>query len=209
MEIFIALITIVFTACITPGPNNFIVMNVAIKAGLKSAFLPIAGVLSGAVLLFLIAWFGTSYIQILLPRLHNFIAFIGAAYLTWLGASMLISVILNHVKNGGEANQFPRLPDTFLSVLLFQFLNAKSVLFLATLATETSKISTKCHAFFITIVILISVSGACLLIWAALGRLIASALSQKHVYDLFYTVMGILLFVPACFLLLNSFEKLM
>ena len=58
MNSLLAVIAIVTVAAITPGPNNFIVMNAAARGGLDAVLPAITGVVGGSLFLMAIIWAG-------------------------------------------------------------------------------------------------------------------------------------------------------
>jgi len=196
MESIFAIISIAFVAMITPGPNNFIVMHCAVRTGFSSALPLIFAVIAGALSISLLVWAGIATLLAAIPWLQSLITIIGASYLIYLGLSLMSIKI-----SDGNANEKNVLPGTFKGVYLFQFLNPKSLVLIATLITELARDFSALNSLGILLGVIIAVPLLCLLIWSACGHLLAKQLKIATVRAIFNKVMGALLVLPASYVL--------
>lgn len=88
---------LVFTsACISPGPNTFVVMSVALSSGRVSALLVTLGLAIGGFIWPFVSLMGVSQLLMQNPSLIKWIALIGGCYLQYSGIKTLLSIIKSH-----------------------------------------------------------------------------------------------------------------
>jgi threonine/homoserine/homoserine lactone efflux protein len=199
MDSIVAIISIALLAMITPGPNNFIVMHCAVKAGFRAAIPLILAVISGALCISTLVWMGIATLLEAVPWLQNMITIAGAGYLAFLGASLM----LKKVTSSQSANQ-NLLPSTFKGVFVFQFFNPKSLVLISTLISELARVYSALTSMAILLILMLMIPLLCLTIWAGFGHLLSAYLCQASVANLFNKIMGGLLLVPALYVLWQS-----
>lgn len=180
---------------ITPGPNNFIVMSLASKGGLPSAFPAIGGVLIGCLTLLALAWLGVSGIVLANPSLRWLLALIGAAYLAWMGIALFKSP-------SGSVTAASNLPRSLAGLALFQLSNPKAWFLVTALAAAASKNSGPGSDPAVIAGLFAIVCTTSLLLWATLGASISGILSSPSRHRLFNRFMGLLLIATAPMLIL-------
>ncbi|EPJ55045.1 MAG: hypothetical protein OFPI_04800 [Osedax symbiont Rs2] len=85
---------LIFTAaCISPGPNTFLVMSVALSQSRSSALWVTLGIALGGFVWAFISLAGVSQLLHSYPSSLRFIAIIGASYLCYIGYKTLRSVL--------------------------------------------------------------------------------------------------------------------
>jgi leucine efflux protein len=119
-----------------PGPNSMFVLAVASARGVKVGYQAATGVFVGDTVLLLLTALGAATLLHTYPALFVVVKYAGAAYLTWLG----LSLIRNTLREG-----FSRMPSDpvrpaeqaaapaaspFRRALLISLLNPKAILFL-------------------------------------------------------------------------------
>lgn len=193
MTSFLAVLTIVAIAAITPGPNNFIVMSASLRGGVMAAVPAIAGVITGSIALLVLVWAGAGTLFEMIPEIQSVLRIAGAAYLIWLG------VCLVRKANGpGDREDDRALPETTWGVAGFQLLNPKSWVLVITAVSAVSGTLASMVSLAVTFV---AVMGVCLTIWSVAGQLISHWLLDRHSRRIFDTVMGVLLMGSAAMLL--------
>lgn len=209
MDAMLAIVSIVIIAAITPGPNNLIVLAAAVQSGFKTALYPIFAILLGVVVKSCLVCWGVAAVIVSSPSLQSLISMMGTAYLTWLGSRLLLSTWSLSGKSNSITSKKPQLPKSFLSVFAFQFINPKSLVLITTIATELSKTYSNSKALVIQLAILLIVSSFCLIIWATFGSVLSNWINRTRVQFWFNCVMGLMLFVPAFYLLINNLLSLL
>jgi len=120
-------VTYTFVMSITPGPNNVMLTASGANFGFRRTVPHILGIGCGFVVQLLAVCAGLSALFTRWPALQSALAWVGAAYLLYLGWQML-----GHGQ--AEAREAHR-PVTFLQAALFQFLNPKAWIMTVTAAT--------------------------------------------------------------------------
>jgi threonine/homoserine/homoserine lactone efflux protein len=120
-------VTYTFVMSITPGPNNVMLTASGANFGFRRTVPHILGIGCGFVMQLLAVCAGLSALFTRWPALQSTLAWVGAAYLIYLGWQML---------GHGEAQaREAHHPVTFLQAALFQFLNPKAWVMTVTAAT--------------------------------------------------------------------------
>jgi threonine/homoserine/homoserine lactone efflux protein len=84
-ELFAAFLVIMMILVITPGPIVTLVIATGASHGVRAALITVAGTTLGNALLLAMIAFGLSWILKLSAHLFDYLRFLGAAYLVWLG----------------------------------------------------------------------------------------------------------------------------
>ena len=198
MDTYVAVAGLIFVAVITPGPNNFIVLEQTLEGGWRAAGPAVAGVVAGTQLLLLLTWLGVGAAVAQEPRLQRLLTYAGAGYLLWLGLRVIWRSFLD-TKEEKEASQ-----ATFASfggLVLFQFLNPKSWVLVLTVVAANSTAVSGFAGFAILGLLFFFIPSACLLLWACMGvalnRFLSVSARRRH----FDRIMGGLLVLSAGMLL--------
>ena len=193
MTSFLAVLTLVAVAAITPGPNNFIVMSASLRGGVAAALPAIAGVIAGSIALLVLVWVGAGTLFELIPEIQPVLRIAGAAYLIWLGFCLI-----RKANEQGDGTNSQALPETAWGVASFQLLNPKSWVLVI---TAVSAVGGTLFGIASLAVIFVAVMGLCLTIWSLAGQLISRWLVDRRSRRMFDTVMGVLLMGSAAMLL--------
>ncbi len=119
--------TYTFVMSITPGPNNVMLTASGARFGLRRTLPHVLGIGCGFVVQLLAVCAGLSALFTRWPSLQSTLAWVGAAYLVYLGWQMLGA----GTARSGEAHH----PVSFGQAALFQFLNPKAWVMTITAAT--------------------------------------------------------------------------
>lgn len=190
---FLPLVGILIPAAISSGPNNNIVLYAAAKNGLGAVLLTILAVITGSSVLFAFTSMGLDASIQYTVGIKSFFAYLGIAYLTWLGLTMFKSTVVD--KDSGLSCS--ALPTTFLGVSLFQIANPKAWVmmgFVSAYAPHTTHWS-------LLLLIVVLVFSVCLTIWAIGGKVLSQYLRTSHIHVVFSRTMGLLLMFFAVILL--------
>jgi threonine/homoserine/homoserine lactone efflux protein len=123
----------------------------------------------------------------------------GCIYLAWLGVAIIVR---RGMAGTGDADP-RRLPEGFVGLCLFQFLNPKGWVLMATLASALPA-TPRPLAYAQIAALFLVMSLGCLGAWAALGRLFAAARLSGHDMGWFERLMGGLLVASAVLLLFGK-----
>ncbi|WP_149427228.1 MULTISPECIES: LysE family transporter [Exiguobacterium] len=182
----VAFLSYVIITSITPGPSNLLVMHESSHFGFRGAWRFNTGILLGFMMLGLVSALGTTVLQATIPMIEPILQWLGAAYLVYLAYK------IGFPKQ--TASQIDTVPATFLSGLLFQLINVKSILFFLTaLSTFILPHSTSTVEIVQYTSYAIILGWIALLLWAGSGSLFRSLFQR---YDVAFRVImcGLLLY---------------
>jgi threonine/homoserine/homoserine lactone efflux protein len=120
-------VTYTFVMSITPGPNNVMLTASGANFGFRRTLPHMLGIGCGFVVQLLAVCAGLSALFARWPQLQNAMAWVGAAYLLYLGWRMI-------GRHDGQLRANLR-PASFLQAAAFQFLNPKAWIMTVTAAT--------------------------------------------------------------------------
>jgi threonine/homoserine/homoserine lactone efflux protein len=120
-------VTYTFVMSITPGPNNVMLTASGANFGFRRTVPHILGIGCGFIVQLLAVCAGLAALFTRWPALQSALAWVGAAYLLYLGWQML--------GHGQAESREAHHPVTFLQAALFQFLNPKAWVMTVTAAT--------------------------------------------------------------------------
>ena len=125
-----------FGIILLPGPNSMFVLAVASARGVKVGYQAATGVFVGDTVLLLLTALGAATLLHTYPALFMVVKYVGAAYLTWLGFSLIRNTLREGFKQvASDAARLPAQPTApaaspFQRALLISLLNPKAILFL-------------------------------------------------------------------------------
>ena len=106
-----------------PGPGNLAILSCTAKGGVRGGLASTAGIIVGDQVLIWLAVAGVATVLLTTPTLFTAIQWMGAAYLAWLGAKMLLA------KPGGAPVLAMKTGHYFRQTLLITLLNPKAIVF--------------------------------------------------------------------------------
>lgn len=105
---FIPTWLIFVAACISPGPNTFLVISVALNHR-RSALWVCLGLALGGFIWAFVSLLGVSELLIRFPQLVKLLALLGGSYLIWMGLKTITSMYRNRIvgksANSGQVSQ--------------------------------------------------------------------------------------------------------
>lgn len=179
-------------AAITPGPNNFIVMQAGARGGIAAAGAAIIGVLSGSIVLLMFVWIGLGTLIQAAPILELALSIAGGIYLAWLGLTLLL--------RPRSSSSQETLPSTLLGIATFQLLNPKAWVLIATAAAAMSDVG----GLFALTMLVVLVTSTCLSLWALAGVAAARILAKPRARGAFERSMGAVLALSAGGILIDA-----
>ena len=123
---FIALFISMVVLALIPGPGVLTVTARSASAGLRHGLSTTAGIVTGDFVFITLALLGLATLSSVLGELFFIIKYIGAAYLIWLGVSLLASTPSSNA--GGVINR-PKHTASFAAGLITTLSNPKAILF--------------------------------------------------------------------------------
>ncbi len=166
-------------AAITPGPNNVLVFNAALKGGLGRVVATIAAIEAGSLMLYALVKLGFLGLLEHFPVAAQALALCGAIYLMWLGCKLMRSDPSGQIE--GNAIQ-----TSGLGVLAFQLINPKAWILMGVFASATHHEDN----WLLVVLIMIGVFTTCLSVWALTGAAFARLSEHPKVNRAANAVMG-------------------
>jgi threonine/homoserine/homoserine lactone efflux protein len=119
MNTWLSLIVFATAACVTPGPNNTMLLSSGIRFGFRNSLPHVAGIIAGLCLLFLASGAGLGQLFQAMPAWRNTLEWIATAYILFLAYRLATA---SHFKLGTPQGESAW---TFGRALLFQWVNPK------------------------------------------------------------------------------------
>jgi len=109
---------------IIPGPGNLVLITSTSKGGVRSGFTCLMGIIVGDQILLWLAIIGVAALLSSSPHLFQLIKWLGAAYLLWIGAQLLLKSRTSAPPPPVTGKRTP-----FLQGLVITLVNPKPILF--------------------------------------------------------------------------------
>ena len=187
---------VLVAAAITPGPNNFMVMEASARGGLAAARNVVLGVVLGSLLLLALIAAGVGQAMRAFPVIAVALSVAGGAYLAWLGVSLILR------RESGEAARASGAQASILGVASFQLLNPKAWV----LTTTATAVMSEDGQIMTLAGLTALVTSVCLSAWAAAGAASRRWL-QPRVRLWFDRTMGGLLALSAVGIVIDALAR--
>ncbi|MDK9857260.1 LysE family transporter [Staphylococcus equorum] len=174
---FISFVFYTFFMSYTPGPNNLLALDGALKLGLKGTAKFLIGIGLGFLTLSMLCLLFSEYMAAYFSSFIFVIKIVGFIYLLYLA----YSVFKHNAKDAQQSNTY-RMRDG----LLLQYMNPKTIVYVLTVIVTyvtTQNISFLATLSYTIIIALIGVSGA--VAWAVMGLCFKKLLLK---YEFIYKV---------------------
>lgn len=119
MEIYLSLILFAISTTLTPGPNNFMILNSGLNFGIRKTLPHYLGVCFGFPSMVLLVSLGLSAVFIKYTIIKSVLKIVGSIYMLYLAWLILRS----HTKTNAVQT---RKPVGFFQAVLFQWVNPKA-----------------------------------------------------------------------------------
>lgn len=174
MSDLIPILMFSIAATLTPGPNNFMIMNSGLNFGLKRSLPHYLGICFGFPIMVLIVALGFGAIFLKYFWLKQLLKVVGSAYILYL-AWCIVST-LAQPKDGAAAKPF-----SFLQALLFQWVNPKAWMMAIGAISIFSTTENHFHNAFAISTVFLFVCLPCLGLWLIFGTFLQKILkNEKH-----------------------------
>ncbi len=200
-EIYLALILFAFSAAITPGPNNVMLMSSGLNYGVKKSLPHLFGICFGFPVMVLLIGVGLGSVFERFPITHTIIQILGILYLLYL--AWIIATTKTHDIHTTKSN-----PLSFWQAALFQWINPKAwIMATGAIATYTTistniyqQISIIALIFFITAV----PSAATWLIFGAKLKHFLQNPKHQHIFNIVMALLLVSSMIPVLINLINT-----
>ena len=184
---YAAIIAFAITACVTPGPNNAMIMASGVNYGIRRSLPHYFGICLGFPAMVVAVGLGIATVFEQFPVLHLLLKLAGAAYLTYLAWRIATTPVAQLSQQAGK-------PFTFLQAAAFQWINPKAWV-LAVGATVTYTIIGEGYVSQVLILALIFMlfGAPCILLWLWFGTALRQFLQNPRAVRVFNYSMAVLL----------------
>ena len=184
---YLAIALFAVSTCITPGPNNIMIMTSGLNYGIRRSLQHLLGIYIGFPLMILVIGLGISEIFNDYPMLHTALKLGGASYLIYLALRIASAPISKVGENRGK-------PLSFLQAAFFQWVNPKAWV-LAVGATVTFTVLSDSYASQVLIIaaIFMIFGSPCTFLWLWFGVSLKTMIQKPLYVRAFNCGMGLLL----------------
>ena len=194
----IALIAFAFTAGITPGPNNIMLMTSGVNFGFRRSIPHMSGVCVGFPLMVAVLGIGFGATIVALPKFQDAVSAIGVLYLLWLSWQIASADTGEGLQQKGETRSAPM---SFLAACAFQWVNTKAwVMAIGILGVYAPRGVGFATGLTIVLVVIAATAVITSVLWTAFGTALSSFLRTPLRLRVFNVTMALLLvatLVPA------------
>ncbi len=186
---YAAIIAFAITTCVTPGPNNAMIMTSGLNYGIRRSLPHYAGICLGFPVMVMAVGLGISQLFEQFPVLHIFLKIIGVGYLSYLAYKIASAPVSEIRVTEGK-------PFSFLQAAAFQWVNPKAWV-LAIGATVTYTVISDTYVLqVVTIAFIFLLFGApCIMLWLWGGASLKNILRNPRLVRSFNISMAVLLMV--------------
>lgn len=184
---YAAIIAFVITTCVTPGPNNTMIMASGLNYGVKRSLPHFTGICLGFSVMVISVGLGIAQLFERFPILHIILKLAGAAYLTYLAYKIASAPVVKIDSSRGK-------PFSFLQAAAFQWVNPKAWV-LAVGATVTYTVISDSYVLqVLTIAVIFLVFGSpCTMLWLWFGASLKHIMQSPAYVKVFNISMALLL----------------
>lgn len=184
---YLAIVAFAITTCVTPGPNNAMIMASGLNYGIRRSMPHYTGIVFGFPLMVLAVGMGIAQVFEVYPVLHLVLKIVGAAYLCYLAYKIASAPVSQNNSSEGR-------PFSFLQAAAFQWVNPKAwVLAVGATVTYTT-LGEGYLVQVLTICLIFLFCGApCIMLWLWGGASLKTLMRTPLYVRLFNGSMAVLL----------------
>lgn len=184
---YTAIIFFAIATCVTPGPNNTMIMTSGLNYGVRRSLPHYFGIVFGFSAMVLAVGLGLASLFEQLPILHTLLKVVGTSYLCFLAYKIATAPISAAVDSNAK-------PFTFIQAAAFQWVNPKAWV-LAVGATATYTVASDSYSIQVLIISLIFLifGSPCIMLWLWFGSSLKRFLRKPATVRAFNRTMAALL----------------
>jgi threonine/homoserine/homoserine lactone efflux protein len=122
-----SLVGFCFVTCITPGPNNLLLMSSGALFGFRATLPHVAGIQVGFALIVAASVFGLGAVIDSWPWLLTVVKIGGASWLFWMASRFLRASVTSATRASESRIETISRPFRFYEAVLFQWVNPKAI----------------------------------------------------------------------------------
>jgi len=201
---YLAIIAFAIITCVTPGPNNAMIMASGLNYGIRRSIPHYLGICLGFPAMVMAVGLGLANLFQQYPLFHIGLKVVGAAYLCFLAWKIASAPVSKKDETAGK-------PFTFLQAAAFQWVNPKAwILTIGAIATYTVIGEGYFWQVLLIALIFLGFGSPCILLWLWFGTALQRLLHKPVQLRLFNVTMATLLVLsltPVFFDLYQQFQS--
>jgi threonine/homoserine/homoserine lactone efflux protein len=184
---YTAIVAFAITTCVTPGPNNTLIMSSGLNYGIRRSMPHYLGIVFGFPTMVVAVGLGIAGLFEQFLFLHVILKLLGAVYLSYLAYQIASAPITDLNITEGK-------PFSFLQAAAFQWVNPKAWV-LAIGATVTYTIISDSYVLQVLSIamIFLSFGSPCIMLWLWFGASLKTILQNSRNVRIFNISMALLL----------------
>ncbi|WP_076539867.1 LysE family translocator [Shewanella sp. UCD-KL21] len=187
MELIFTIALFAFSAGITPGPNNIMLMTSGVNFGVKRSIPHLMGISLGFPTMILAIGLGLSSLFQSYPIMHQIIKVVGITYLLYL------SWLIANSNSNLEGKQTSK-PFSFIQAAAFQWVNPKGwIIAIGTIATFTTIEQPLTPQVLTIAMVFLCIALPCGSVWLSFGVGLKKLLKNQRQQRIFNVSMAVLL----------------
>ncbi|MCP1480089.1 threonine/homoserine/homoserine lactone efflux protein [Pseudomonas chlororaphis] len=186
---YYAVILFAISTCVTPGPNNVMLMSSGVNFGISRTLRHVAGINIGFPLMLIAVGLGAGAVFHRYPSLHDILQVVGALYMLYLAYRIATAPTVDLDDQGGR-------PLGFTGAALFQWVNPKAwIMAVGAVLAYTTPVGSYSVQILLIALIFFLFGSPCSMVWVLFGRYLRRFLSEPNRLRLFNISMSVLLVV--------------
>lgn len=185
-----------FVTSVSPGPNNTILLTLSARFGHRGALPHLFGMVVGLSVMVIAMSAGLGAFFAAYPAIYEVLKYVGFAYVLYLAWRIYRASVPQPGDRQGK-------PTTVWRATLFQWVNPKAWIVIATFVTAYVPIELGAASILIALAMFIGFTMPGAIVWVFVGTLLAKWLTTPRSQKVFTTVMAVALvasMVPVLFI---------
>jgi len=184
---YLAIMLFAVATCVTPGPNNVMLMSSGVNFGIGRTMRHVIGINIGFPLMLIAVGFGAGAVFHGHPKLYTLLQIAGAIYMLYLAYQIATTPTVNFNDTSGK-------PLGIFGAALFQWINPKAwVMSIGAILAYTPPSGAFATEVLLIALIFFVCGSPCSLLWVLCGRYLRKFLTQPHTLRIFNVCMSLLL----------------
>ena len=185
-----------FVTSVSPGPNNTVLLTLSARFGQKGALPHLVGMVIGLSVMVIAMSAGLGAFFTAFPAVYQVMKYVGFAYVLYMAWRIYRAAVPQPGEDGGS-------PTTIWRATLFQWVNPKAWIVIATFVTAYVPVELGVLSVLIALAMFIGFTMPGAIVWVFVGTLLARWLRTARSQKIFTTVMALALvasMLPVLFL---------
>ena len=186
---YLSVILFAVATCVTPGPNNVMLMSSGVNFGISRTMRHVIGINVGFPLMLIVVGWGAGALFSEYPIFHAILRVVSIGYLIYLAYGVANSPIADLNDKSGS-------PLGVINAAFFQWVNPKAWIMCIGAVSAYTNPSNSYYFQVVLIAFIFFIFGTpCSLLWVFFGNFLKKFLNRPNALRIFNITMGILLMV--------------